>query len=74
MTSQERSLLDNLRKNAEGTIDIHQNGDRWSDIYLDNIDLRSSNPRLFAGLTGSLARRGLYQQGDGAWAMVKLET
>lgn len=69
LTPREQALLDALRKEAEGCDD-----GGWKDVYLDNITLRTTSPRVFAGLTGSLAKKGLYREEDGdAWGMVRIQ-
>lgn len=59
LTSKESQVFGQLLDASEGWSD-----GVWQEVYLDNCPMRSSDPRTFAGVLGSLTSKGLYRSGD----------
>lgn len=70
-TEREEKLLAELRKMSEGCEDLEE-GNVWREVYLDNVSLRTEDPRAFAALTGSLTKKGYYRPIDEAFANVRM--
>lgn len=66
LTDNEAIALASLRANAE--VDDHGG---WQSIYIDNAKPQDWAPATWAGVLGSLAKKGLYKWEDGyAWGLV----
>ncbi len=66
LTEREAGLLKTLRAESE----ISDSED-WRTVYLDNVDMRNASPREFAGLLGSLTKKGMYREIDGFFGEVR---
>lgn len=72
LTDGERELLQVMRDHCEGCRLEREDGTVWADVYLDNVPLRFDNPRRFAGLCGSLAKKGYFEPMDVAFGTFRL--
>lgn len=72
LTDGERELLQVMRDHCEGYRQDREDGTVWADVYLDNVPLRFDNPRRFAGLCGSLAKKGYFEPMDVAFGTFRL--
>lgn len=72
LTDSERELLQVMRDHCEGYRQDREDGTVWADVYLDNVPLRFDNPRRFAGLCGSLAKKGYFEPMDVAFGTFRL--
>lgn len=68
LTANETLALDSLRMSIE---DPGQPAGSWCLVYLDNAKPADWAPATWAGVLGSLAKKGLYKEDDGyAWGLV----
>jgi hypothetical protein len=70
-TDNENRVLACLRSAVEGRI-TDKAGMTWGDVYLDNAIPDGMTVREFDGTLGSLTRKGMYQESEEAFGLVRI--
>lgn len=72
LTAKETTALEALRRSAEGNTTLDSDGTTWYEIYLDNAKPFEWDGKTWAGVLGSLEKKGLYRTIDNyAWGEVR---